>query len=192
MAIAKFGFFTVDLYGVYLPLMLVLVPPALVKLVFATWQSKQQKYWYASRYLVGAAVSWSASIHIPNVPIGHSESVTTHLMGGAFVAPFLFVYCKRRYIGGERTVMYEAINLAFNPMALRFALLLAFSCTFGVVNELAELLFVVTKLDTIDLNDTSSDLAANTVGTLVAFIGMEIWRLRPSSRSRRRRAATNV
>jgi hypothetical protein len=186
MAIGKIGFYTFDLYGAWLPLLLILAPPLLVKYIFPTRQSITQKYWHGVGYLIGAAVSWAASIHIPNLPVGGSESVTTHLMGGGLVAPFLFVYCKRRYINRDRTQkIYETLGLAFNPMVLRFAMLFAFSCTFGVVNELAELVFVSTAMDTIILNDTGSDLTANTVGTVVAFIGMELWRLRPARKVER-------
>lgn len=174
----RIGWFSVDLYSAYLPILMVLVPPALVKFVFATQQSLTQKYWRGVGYLILAGIAWAASIQVPNIPVGGSDSVSTHLMGGGIIVPLLYAYCKCRYISHKRALeMEEALSATFPAVVLRFAMFFAFSCAFGVLNEISELVLVNLHLDVINLNDADIDLAANTVGTVAAFIAMEVWRL---------------
>jgi hypothetical protein len=173
----KIGGFSVDFYSTYIPILLVLMPPLVVRYVFATIQSRGQNYWCGVGYLVGAGVSWVVSIYAPNIPIGHSESTTTHLIGGAFIVPFLYAYLYARYLGDalSRNVK-EDIGLLFNPRWVRFAALFALSCMFGVVNELFEAALAGAHIMTIDSADTWNDLIVNAVGTVLAFVAMELWR----------------
>lgn len=168
------GDFSVDLFSVYIPVLLVVVPPVVVRFVFVTTYARQQPYWTGWKYLVAAAIAWAVSIQIPNIPIGNSESVSTHVMGGAFVAPLLYAYCKCRYLKGSLVRYFlDSLELRFNQRWLRFCVLFAFTSSFAVLNELAEAVLTIVGTTDIESADTWSDLIANAFGTLLGFAGME-------------------
>lgn len=185
MFIFHLGWYSVDLYSTYLPVLIVLVPPVLVRVIFATQRSLYQGYWCGVGYLIGAALSWIASIHALNIPIGNSESTTTHIIGGALIVPFLYGYLHKRYLDRQRvSELKESLGITFDIRWIRFGAIFAFSSTFGVVNELAEATLVGARVMSIESSDTWNDLIANAVGTILAFAVMEIWRATVGARTK--------
>lgn len=173
----KIGSFSVDLYSTYIPLFLVFLPPAVVRFVFATAATLRQSYWSGWGFLVAAGVAWVVSIQIPNLPVGSSDSVSTHLIGGGVVAPLLYLYCKRRYLSAQVVeAFYQGVEPKFNASWIRFLALFAFTSIFGVLNEIAEAALAGAGIMKSEASDTWSDLVANAAGTLFAFAVMELVR----------------
>lgn len=95
---------------------------------------------------------------LPDIHISHQTTTfQEHFVGGGLYCALLFVYLKRAF-GWKRSRVAS------------FVALYAFTCALGVANELFE--FVVTQLNIthIDITDTSWDLAANTLGAVVGYV----------------------
>ena len=170
----KVGSFSVDVYSVYIPAALCVVPWLLVRYVFRTNHTRTLPYKSNCWLLVASGVGWVVAVFAPNIPLGvSSDSITTHLVGGAFVAPMLFLYCMSVY----------QVDMRPWPWWLRFFALFAFSCTFATFNELAEFALNTTGAMQIEHADTWIDLAANCTGTLCAYAAIEATAQRHSTRT---------
>lgn len=117
-----------------------------------TKDPKPYKWW-----LIAACIIFFLSWYLPSPLIeGKDTSFTTHFVGGGVFSGLLWYYLKQVFAWHRRWYI-EAISL--------FALVSAL----GVLNELFEVvLYMLGDMTTIA--DTSWDLVANTLGSLVFFV----------------------
>ncbi|HSI20329.1 MAG TPA: hypothetical protein VLA04_01280 [Verrucomicrobiae bacterium] len=108
--------------------------------------------------LVAACLLYCISWYLPSPLIGGKDtSFTTHLIGGGVFTGLIWLYLKNN-------VQWKGTTLT------DFCTLFALVCTFGVINELLELLAVQIGLIHLSLSDTSWDLFSNTLGALLFWI----------------------
>jgi hypothetical protein len=95
---------------------------------------------------------------IPDIHISHETSTfQQHFVGGGIYCTLLYFYFQKLF--GWKT------NWAFG-----FMLLIAWTSTFGVANELLEFTLTKTHLAHIGTGDTDWDLLANTMGSILSYL----------------------
>lgn len=159
-----------DFFSLYFPILLTFTPWLFVKLIgkfgFRRQFTASFPYWRHSWLLFLAGFAWAAAIQLWNIPISpDADSITTHLLGGAVVAPALLAYFIRGF-GWHWP----------NSHLKRFILLLTFVTIFGLSNELIETVGTHLGLLKINTSDTWWDLSANTVGAILAYPFVEQFR----------------
>lgn len=143
------------IYGLLIPLGLLVVPWLLVRYVFTTKETKKLPYKQHAPYLWAAAIVWWLALVLPNPPWQETDTFTMHATGGA-VAIILFFYATAAY------------KITFANVWLALAAAYFFASGLGVLNELLE--FTLDKfVYEISNYDTWWDLVANTFGAFVAF-----------------------
>lgn len=148
------------MYTIYMLQVATIVVPILVYLT-APWVVKyfggkpEKNQWL----LIVACALFFISWFLPSPLIdGEDTSFTTHFIGGGVFTGFLWLYLK--YALNWRAVWWlEAFSLFTLVSAL------------GAMNELFEWFIVVVGISTLTLADTSWDIAANTLGALVVYMG---------------------
>ena len=104
-------------------------------------------------------ISW----YLPSPLIdGEDTSFSTHFVGGGMFTGFLWLYIKKS-IRWSSSWGIELFSLFMLVSAL------------GCVNELAELFMVKADIANILLTDTNWDILANTLGSVVVFIGYALY-----------------
>ena len=122
------------------------------------------KKWYL---LTGAAgILFSVAQILPNIHISHETSTfQQHAVGGGLYCALVYTYLKQRF--GWR--YHWLLDLAF---------FFAFVSALGVANELLEFFLVKVLHDHhIDIYDTSWDITANTIGGLLGYWIIKIFKL---------------
>ena len=147
------------IYGLVLPLFLLVAPWVVVRYVLTTAVSQRVSYKQSAPYLVPAAVLWAGAVLLPRIPIANGATDTFLLhTGGGVVAAILFWYTVHCY------------RLRFVAWWQEPLLLYFFAGGLGVLNELFEfLLFQIGWLPDKG-GDTWWDLAANTLGVALAYL----------------------
>jgi hypothetical protein len=155
-----------DLFSLYIPLAITVVPWLVVRFTgYWNYHAKGFPYWPHAWLLWLGGLGWALGIQLWNIPVSPStESTTMHLLGGAIVVPALYHYALRAYGLKES-----------GKAPIRLLLLLTAVTVFGLVFEMAELVMNIAGSH-INTSDTWWDLAANTVGTLLAFGAIEVVR----------------
>lgn len=105
-----------------------------------------------------AAAAYIIGILLPDIHISHeTNSFQEHFISGGFYTALLYLYFSK-LLGWQRHWLVALIGLY------------AWTSSLGVLNELVE--FIVTKLNLthIDITDTSWDLLANTLGSLLCYL----------------------
>jgi Na+/melibiose symporter-like transporter len=156
--------FHADLYSLGIPVMLLLVPWVITR-ILRTDASVKFPYWPHCWWLWGAAFTWFAAIQLPDIPISsETTSTTVHLLGGALIGPLLFAYFTKAYDikkHEKRWVRYLLVYSAVGGL-------------FGLSNEILEFFLVKLHIMSIDITDTSWDIVENFVGLTVTFIVAEV------------------
>jgi hypothetical protein len=145
------------IYRVILPALLLVMPWVLVRYVFKTSQTKNQKYTEHAKYVWLAVGAWLLSQLLPRVSIaGQTDTFIMHMLGGV-VAALLFVYAVKSY-----GIKFEA---NWQPWVALFL----FASGLGVFNELFEFLINALGLPDVVGGDEWWDLTANTLGSLAGY-----------------------
>jgi hypothetical protein len=158
-----------DFFSFWFPLLLTVVPWLLIRWVLPNEHARVFKYWPSAWLLWLAGFAWAAAIQLWNIPIADTDSITTHLIGGAIVAPALLAYVMR----GRGWTWPDSAGG-------RFLLLFVMVNMFGLVNEAVEVITNHLGFTRINISDTWWDLGSNAVGAVLAFVVMELWRRRRS------------
>lgn len=146
------------LYGVVIPVLLLFAPWVLVRYVFKTKRTKDQKYSQHAVYMALASIVWLLSQLLPRVSLyGQTDTFIMHTLGGV-VAALLFVYAAESY-----KIKFQA---AWQP----WVALYLFTSGLGVLNELFEFLLNTLGVPGVVGGDEWWDLTANTVGSLIAYV----------------------
>lgn len=147
------------LYGLVLPLFLLVAPWVAVRYVLATETSRRISYKQAAPYLVPAALLWAGAVLLPRIPIagGATDTFLLHT-GGGVVAAILFWFAVRAYRLRFRQWWQEPLFLYF------------FASGLGVLNELFEFALSLAGILPDKGGDTWWDLTANTLGVALAFL----------------------
>lgn len=151
--------------------MLSLIVPALIYVVVPRLLKTERRWKWL---LLIACFTFFISWYLPSPQIdGDQTQFVTHFVGGGVFTGLLWLYVKLAK-GWRATWCIEAATL--------FALVSAL----GVVNELFELLLLVTGYMPDGIADTSWDLLANTLGSASMYgVYLIIQRVRARSVSRR-------
>lgn len=113
------------------------------------------------RILIAACILFTLSVFIPSPPIhGEDTEFVTHLLGGGIFTGLLWLYCRP--------------ILPVRSWWVDLLILFALVSMLGVVNELYELFVYEIGLTKEPLDDTSWDLAANTVGIALFYVSFRI------------------
>lgn len=114
------------IYGFIIPLCLLVAPWLLVRCVFKTDQTKNQRYTQHAVFMWLAAATWFLSLQLPQVSLfGQTDTFIIHTLGGV-VAALLFVYTVKSY--------QPKFIAAWQPWVALFL----FVSGLGVLNELFE------------------------------------------------------
>jgi hypothetical protein len=133
---------------------LILIPAAVY--VMVRWLDKRYKINGSRTLLTAACVLFSASLFLPSPVIdGEGTEFFTHLIGGGVFTGLLWLYFTSKT--KPRLWYVELLHLFVLVSVL------------GVLNELFELLTHVLGFNPKSIADTSWDLLANTLGTMVFY-----------------------
>ena len=158
-----FGF-NPDFYSMGIPLLLLILPWVVTR-VLRTEDSVQFPYWPNFGLLFAVAMSWFWALQLPNLPIScETPSTTVHLLGGLLIGPLLFLYFLRAYRFKRPESLWMRYLVFYG----------AIGGLFGTTNELMEFFGARAGLLTVQLSDTSWDIAENWVGLTIAFIVLEL------------------
>lgn len=112
-----------------------------------------------------AACLFVSAFFLPNIHISSETSTfQQHFTGGGIYTACLYLYFKK-LLGWRLSVLASLV------------VLLAWTSTFGVANELLE--FTLTKLNLANIGsgDTDWDLLANTLGSLTGYVILSVLRI---------------
>lgn len=157
------------IYGLVIPLFLLVTPWVVVRYIFVTDASQRVTYRRAAPYLVAAALLWAGAVLLPRVPVGGGATDTFLLhTGGGVVAAILFWFVAHTY-------RLRFLKWWQEPLLLYF-----FAAGLGVVNELFEFWLSQNGWLPDKGGDTWWDLTANTLGVGLAFlVVLALRRLQP-------------
>ncbi len=152
-------------YGLFIPLLLLVMPWVAVRFVFVTAASRRLGYKQSLVYLAPAAALWAMGFALPEFWIagGATDTFGLHTIGGV-VAAILFWYVARAY------------RLRFPLWWQEPLCLYLFVSGLGVLNELFEFTMFRAGFLADKGGDTWWDLTANTLGALLAFAAMLVLR----------------
>lgn len=145
------------IYGVLIPVLLLVAPWFLVRFVFVTSQTRDLPYKNDAVYMWLASAFWLLSQLLPRVDVGgQTDTFVMHALGG-FVAALMFVYVVKSYKIKFAQAWQPWVGLFFFVSAL------------GVLNELFEFFLMAIGVPGVVGGDEWWDLTANTLGAYAAY-----------------------